>query len=454
MLSRERAWRAVLFAILLGGLSLAPAGGLSPVRGAESAGDKPATVLRLTLGRLLAEHAYLTLEAMRSIALSGGDRDAIVTELQGNTVALTGAIRSVYGEAASQEFKRLWDQHIDGLAKYAEAAKAGDSSGAAAARRGLAAYRSAFSAFLAGANPHLSADGEAAALQLHLDQLVAFADGDYALGFETGRQAYSHMFDLGDDLAKAIAQQFPDRFPGAKVAFSPKAELRVTLGRLLGEHLVLSAEAMRAGISKTPDFASAQAALEANSGDLSTAIGGVYGTDAGRAFADLWTRHTRAYLNYIKAFAANDSSGKARALAVLRGYAAEFAAFISAANPKLPRSDVEALIRSHGESLITQVDAYAARDYRRSVTIVSEAHNHMFTVGDALANGIAAQFPDRFTDLETVPATDAAGASGSAEEARKAVALLLVVILIGAAMAISTRIRIARRPRDVSLARD
>ena len=450
MLSRRPTLGVAVISVVLGAtLSVggSPLSGQPVARAAESAADQPATVLRVTLGRLLAEHAYLTLEAMRSVALSGGDRQAIVTALRDNTEALSGAVESVYGAGAADVFERLWNDHIDGVVAYAEAVTAGNLSGAEAALGVLAEYRNAFSAFLAGANPEISADGEAVALQLHLDQLTAFADGDYALGFETGREAYSHMFTLGDDLAKAIAAQFPDRFPGARVAFSPKAELRVALGRLLGEHLVLAAEAMRSGLSGTPDFDSAKGALDANSRDLAAAVGGVYGDEAGRAFLDLWITHTAAYLEYIEAFDEADDAAKAEALATLRDYPDEFATFISAANPNLPEEAVQDLIRRHGEALISQVDAYAARDYPRSVTIVAEAHTHMFDVADALADGIAAQFPDRFSDLSGAPATDTAGTSQGAGAGSSPSTLLAVLVLMSLAAGVIARTSSDRRDR-------
>ena len=246
------------------------------------------------------------------------------------------------------------------------------------------------------------------ALQLHLDQLVAYADADYGRAFETGRAAYRHMFTLGDHLAKAVAQQFPERFPGATIAFSPRSELRLTLGRLLGEHLVLSAEAMRAGLAGAPDFADATGALAANTDELAGAIEVIYGADAGAAFGQIWTRHIDAYLAFIRAEAANDAAARGQTLATLRQYHTEIAEFLVAANPKLDRTGLETMIRHHVEALIAQVEAHKAGDYRRSVTVTREAYGHMFSVGDGLAAAIADQFPKRFTDIAGLPQTTTA----------------------------------------------
>jgi phosphoglycolate phosphatase-like HAD superfamily hydrolase len=375
------------------------------VASAASAGDAPATALRLTLGRLLAEHAYLTMEGMRATALGAPERDAARETLDQNTAALADAFGSVYGDEAGTRFRQLWQEHIDALFAYASAAASSDTGATEEAEAALTAFRAAFGTFLSSANPHLSADAEAEALQLHLDQLTAYVDGDYARAAATGRAAYTHMFELGDHLARGIADQYPTRFTGANIAFSPKAELRVALGRLLGEHLVLSAEAMRAALGDAPDADGATRAIGANSVDLAAAIGRLYGDAAGTAFEVVWTRHTDAYIAYIAGVRDDDAEAQQQALAQLHGYHVEIASFLADANPNLDEAAVQELIRQHVEALIGQVDAYAAGDYRRSMTIVRDAYAHMFTVGDALADAIAAQFPGRFADLAQAPAT-------------------------------------------------
>lgn len=369
--------------------------------------DTPATDLRISLGELLAEHAYLVLGDMRATALDAPDQPALSAALASNTAALAGAIASVYGAQAGDTFQTLWSRHIDLLVRYADAARRHDPGAADAARSGLGEYRVAFSAFLAGANHHLSADGESQALQLHIDQLTAFADADYGQAYVAARAAYAHMFGLGDDLASAIAKQYPRRFPGAKVAFSPAAELRLTLDRLLGEHLVLSAEAMRSGIDGTLDSAASQAALDANTADLSAAVGSVYGGQAASAFSDLWATHTRVYVGYIAALRSDDAAAQAEALTSLGAYNEQVATFLGGANPRLDPATVSTMIAHHVQALVGMADAYAAKDYDRGVATIREAYRHMFDVGDALAAAIAGQFPDRFLDLRDLPDTDA-----------------------------------------------
>jgi hypothetical protein len=392
---------------------------------AASALRLSASDLRLTLGRLLGEHAYLTMEAMRATAANRPDTSALVGALSDNTTDLTEAFRGVYGTPTARRFRELWQQHIDALISWSRAHAAGDAASEAVARASMLSFRTAFSALLGKANPRLSGDAEAHALQLHLDQLTSFVDMNYAQVFSTERAAYGHMFEFGDGLAAGIAAQYPRRYPGITVAFSPRTALRLDLGRLLGEHLVLAAEAHRSGLDAQPDAAAARDALAANTADIAVLIGRVYGADAQAAFSTLWTSHISSYLRYIDGIRDANATVRSTSLGELQRYPPSLAEFLHAAIPGLAVADLEPLISHHVSALINQVDAAAAGDSVRSVAVTREAYAHMFIVGDALGSGIADQFPDRFKDMKELPVTSTL-APGRIDASRTNTALILV----------------------------
>ena len=374
--------------------------------------DRPATELRVALARMLGEHAYLLMELMRAETGTPGEGEAARATIDANTASLAAAVASVYGDDAGEAFRALWDRHIVAAAAFARATAAHDTAGADAARHELHAFQSAFDEFLAGANPKLDADAESAAVQLHLEHVEQFAAGDFSAAYASAREAYGHMFDMGDMLARAIARQFSDRFPDVRIAFSPASELRVYLDRLLGEHLILAAEAMRAGMAEAPDFAAIRQALDANAADLRDAVGGIYGKDAGAAFAEVWTAHLVAYLDYVDAVREDDQDRIATVRQTLAAYGRVFGEFMASANPELSAEAVAELIAMHTASLVKMVDAYKASDYAAANQTAAEAYVHMFDVGDALAAAIAAQIPTRFADLSELPATDTAPSAG------------------------------------------
>jgi hypothetical protein len=241
-----------------------------------------------------------------------------------------------------------------------------------------------------------------------------------------------HMFHFGDDLAKAIVAQFPARFPDGNVAFSPRTSLRLDLGRLFGEHLVVAAEAMRAGLTGRPDQDAAARSLRANADDLADTIARVFGADAGAAFDEVWSRHLDSYLRYIAAVRTGDAAARATALGELHAYHQLLARFLHGAIPALSEEDLATLISQHVTALINQVDAAAAGDEVRSVAVVRDAYRHMFVVGDALGNAIADQFPERFGDVKNLPATNTSASSLSGPGSWPLIAAaVLSLVLIG-----------------------
>jgi hypothetical protein len=176
-----------------------------------------ATDLRLALNRLLGEHTELAALAMRASLSDASDAAAASAALEDNTAELQAAIVTIYGEAAGTAFGTRWRNHTDLYLDYVAATKGSNSTAQAAALRGLRNYTSSFTAFLVKANPLLSAATFEDLIAEHTDQLVEevdlFAEGDFAGAYAAGRDAFAHSGVLGDYLARAIADQFPDLFP-------------------------------------------------------------------------------------------------------------------------------------------------------------------------------------------------------------------------------------------------
>jgi len=300
----------------------------------------------------------------------------------------------------------MWRTHIELILDYARAKSSRDSGTMDDDKAALDAYRVEFVRFLASANPKIDASAEAEALRLHIEQLLAYTDADFDRAYGAQRAAFEHMFMFGDQLALAIARQFPGRFTGANVAFAPAAELRITLDRLLAEHLVLTAEATRALLEAAPDADAAARAIADNTTELRTAVSSVYGDAGGAAFETAWNQHIDRYLELIHDVATGDATARATTLARLVGAEGAIVDFFAQAIPGLGRDDLMAMVRDHVAGLVAQLDAYSRGDYPAAYAVVHDAYRHMFDIGRALSAGIAAQFPDRFASLRELPATD------------------------------------------------
>ena len=173
----------------------------------------PAADLRVTLDRLLGEHAALAMNAT-NLGYSGSKSfPAAAKALDRNSVELSKAIASLYGATAGKVFldgKFQWRAHINFFVDYTVALAKQDEAGQAKAVANLKRYTKEHGAFLAKATglPTLAVQNDLLGHVLELkNQLDAFAKGNYMRSNALYRDAYRHMFMTGDLLAAAIAKQ-------------------------------------------------------------------------------------------------------------------------------------------------------------------------------------------------------------------------------------------------------
>lgn len=377
--------------------------------------DTPASDLRISLDRLLSEHAFLTVQALEASVTDDEQFAAAADALEANTAELEDAFEGIYDREAGRRFGDLWRTHIGYVVDFTRARQAGDVAAERRATAGLDAYQNEFVSFLAGANPHLSEETLHHMLEDHIGQLQQVANieaGDYDTVYAVAREAYAHMFELGDGLSRAIARQFPDRFSGSTIAFGPAFDMQVSLDRLLGEHAFFAVEVMRLADS-TPDHQRAASdALASNGQSLSATISDIYGAEAGRGFAAIWEQHNGHYVDYVRARLAGDEPAADVARDGLEEFSGQVSDFFVAANDLLDAEAVRAGVAAHTDHLLEQVDAHGADDHVVSFAIGREAHRHMGAVSNLLATGIANQFPARFLPDTSLPSVGAISAVG------------------------------------------
>jgi hypothetical protein len=177
------------------------------------------------------------------------------------------------------------------------------------------------------------------------------------------------------------------------------AALKAKLNTLLSEHVYLAAAATGAALGgRQAEFQAAAGALDKNSVDVSKAIGMVYGNGAETAFLALWRKHIGFVVEYTTGIAAKDKMKADRAVNELVQYTQDFGAFLSSANPNLPKSVVADLVKGHVLTLKGVIDAQLAGDATKTYTTLREAAMHMQMIADPLADAIAKQFPGKFAN--------------------------------------------------------
>lgn len=377
------------------------AGATNTPESADTKGpETQAAQLRSTLTGIFQEHVVLAASATG--AALGGRQDeftAAAAALDANSNTLTEAITGVFGAEAGQAFDPLWKKHIGFVVDYTQGLGAKDKAKQDKAVTDLVNYTNDFGAFLNSALPDLPAAAVADLVKTHIltlkDVIDAQAANDQVKVYTNLRAAAHHMGMIAEPLAGAIAKRFPDKVSGD--ASSPAAGLVTTLNSALSEHVILASAATGAALGGRQDeFVAAAGALDANSNDVTAAIGSVYGDEAGQAFDPLWKKHIGFVVDYTQGLGTNDKAKQDRAVTDLVNYTKDFGAFLSSASPALPADAVADLVKTHILTLKDVIDAQAVKDFTKAYTALRSSAHHMSMIGTPLASTIVKQFPDKF----------------------------------------------------------
>lgn len=140
----------------------------------------------------------------------------------------------------------------------------------------------------------------------------------------------------------------------------------------------------------------AEAGVVANAREIANSISPFYGQAASDKLFNLLAGHYGAVKAYLDASVAKDAKGLSNATDGLTSNADQIATFLSNANPHLPKATVMELLQVHAGHHISQIQELIARDAAAEAKTRAAMLEHMDALGDALANGIAAQFPAKF----------------------------------------------------------
>ncbi|MEX2625997.1 MAG: hypothetical protein WD225_03880 [Ilumatobacteraceae bacterium] len=219
------------------------------------------------------------------------------------------------------------------------------------------------------------------------------------------------VYDLDHDPAADIAEVDPDR--GEVV---PADELRVLLRQQLSRHGVTLVQSMQTvGVGDAEGSAAWIDAMVDNTGEITEAIGLVYGPTAAAAFNQQWAQHTQFLVDFAAAEHAGDDAGADEALAQLEAYARDSGSFLEfATDQRLPADLVEEMLVEHVEHMVEQLRAHRAGDHDRALELAIDDHDHLLAIGDALAGAIADQHTGAFPgDIATGPGQRRSAATAS-----------------------------------------
>lgn len=179
---------------------------------------------------------------------------------------------------------------------------------------------------------------------------------------------------------------------------SPKVvALRESLRDLWGDHIFWSrnvALMTKAGNAEASKVAEENVVKNARA--IADAMSPIYGKAAADKLFGLLAGHYAAVKGYMTAAYAGNKAGKDAASGNIRSNANDIATFLSGANPNWPKETLVSLLMAHGGHHMAQIDAFAANDYASEAQTWEAMKQHMNMIADALASGIAKQFPKKF----------------------------------------------------------
>jgi hypothetical protein len=145
-----------------------------------------------------------------------------------------------------------------------------------------------------------------------------------------------------------------------------------------------------------PAAKAAEQQVVANAKAIAGSIERFYGAAASEKLFGLLAGHWGAISDYLDATRADSKSDQDGAFQQLVDNANEIAHFLGGANPHLPVDTLRSLLTAHGSHHVQQIQQFDAGQFEQEAETWTLMKDHMYVIADALAGGIAKQFPDKF----------------------------------------------------------
>jgi hypothetical protein len=134
----------------------------------------------------------------------------------------------------------------------------------------------------------------------------------------------------------------------------------------------------------------------ANAQAIATTIEPFYGVAAKETFFKLLAGHYGAVKTYLVATLESSAPAQSNATQWLTSNANEIAAFLSKANPHLPKATLGSLLLAHGGHHIQQIQQLKDRNYDAEAQTWKEMKDHVYQIADATTDALAKQFASKF----------------------------------------------------------
>jgi hypothetical protein len=180
---------------------------------------------------------------------------------------------------------------------------------------------------------------------------------------------------------------------------SPKAAaLTQAMDKLWEEHVAWTRMAIVSFAGGLPDLKATEARLLRNQVDIGNAIKPYYGAAAGAKLTSLLKTHILEAVTVLVAAKAGDKAHLSSALKAWYVNAHQIAAFLTHANPtSWPLSATRSMMNDHLKLTTQEAVDELTGHYAASAADYDKIENEILMMSHALASGLIAQFPAKFS---------------------------------------------------------
>jgi hypothetical protein len=350
--------------------------------------------------QLWEDHILWTRMVIMNIADTPGGTNESVIRLLRNYNDMEDAMRPYYGNETSEKFGDLIEEHLIIAADLVKAAKAGNSTAAAALEKDWYANADEIATLLSSTNPNWDKQAEIDMWHNHLaatkEEAVARLSGNYTADVAAFDKVHEQALMMADMQSGGIIRQFPDKFTGPKIFSQKEIDLNNGMRKLWTDHTVWTRMYIIESLNDSPATGSAAGRLLKNQEDIGNAIKPVYGDAAGTQLTGLLKTHITTAVAIIDDVKAGNSTAQAADEALWTKNADDISTFLAGANPNWPLPVLKSLMYMHLSTTKDELVARYTMNYPADVQAYDVVYAHILKMSDALSDGIVKQFPAMF----------------------------------------------------------
>lgn len=181
---------------------------------------------------------------------------------------------------------------------------------------------------------------------------------------------------------------------------SSATEVKLAMRKLWEDHITYTRNYIISDIAGITDTEAVSKRLMQNQEEIGDAIKPYYGAEAGDRLTKLLKDHIVIATKVVKEAKGEDTKALSAAQDEWKKNADDIASFLSGANPdNWPQNDMQDMLHKHLDLTTDEVTSRLKKNWDADIKAYDKGHEHMLKFADVLTDGIARQFPSKFSGL-------------------------------------------------------